>query len=144
MKNEALPVAVRSVGAVIRVGTARFLFQQRDDKPDIIMPGRWGFFGGHVDGSEDWHAAMVRELEEELGLTDKPIDFLTEFALPRAGGWVRRKLYEVKLAAGELDALTLKEGAAMKAMTAAEFLALDKIVYWDALGIAYILQEDRT
>jgi 8-oxo-dGTP pyrophosphatase MutT (NUDIX family) len=143
MKNEALPVTVHSVGAVIRVGAERFLFQLRDQKPEIIMPGRWGFFGGHVDGGEDWHAAMVRELEEEIGLTGRAVDYLTEFALPRAQGWVRRKLFEVKLEDGDVDSLTLKEGQAMKAMTAAEFLALDKIVWWDALGLAYVLQEAR-
>ena len=143
MKNEALPVSVHSVGAVIRVGATRFLFQLRDDDPGIIMPGRWGFFGGHVDGGEDWHAAIVRELEEELGITGRAVDYLTEFALPRPQGWVRRKLYEVRLAEDELDTLILKEGAAMKAMTAAEFLALEKIVFWDALGLAYVLQEPR-
>jgi 8-oxo-dGTP pyrophosphatase MutT (NUDIX family) len=139
----SLPVAVRSVGAVIRVGARRFLFQHRDDKPGIIMPNCWGFFGGHVDVGEDWHAAMVRELDEELGLTGKSVAFLTEFALPRVGGWVRRKLFEVTLAESDVARLTLKEGQEMRVMTAAEFLALDKIVYWDALGLAYATQEIR-
>ena len=50
MKNESISIAVHSVGAIIRVGPERFLFQLRDDKPGVVMPGYWGLFGGHIEG----------------------------------------------------------------------------------------------
>ncbi|MGD1903239.1 MAG: NUDIX domain-containing protein [Geitlerinemataceae cyanobacterium] len=47
----------------------RFLMQLRDDKPGILYPGVWGFFGGHMEPGETPEVAVVRELEEELGYT---------------------------------------------------------------------------
>ena len=47
----------------------RFLMQLRDDKPGILYPGVWGFFGGHMEPGETPEVGVVRELEEELGYT---------------------------------------------------------------------------
>lgn len=142
--QQNLAIAVHSVGAIIRVGAERFLFQLRDDDPAVAMPGRWGLFGGHVDEGEDYHRAMVRELEEELGIVGRAVTFATEFAVPRPRGWMHRQLFEVRLGEAELAGITLREGADMRTMTAREFMALDNIVYWDALGLAYILKEMRS
>ena len=143
MKNDSVAVAAHSVGAILRIGAERFLFQLRDDKPEIVMPGCWGFFGGEVDAGESYERAIVRELDEELGLVGRAPIFATEFAIPRPRGWMRRKLFEVRLSDADVAALTLREGAAMRVMTALEFLALPNIVYWDALGLAYVLQEKK-
>ena len=57
---------------------------------------------------------------------------------------MHRQLFEVRLGEAELAGITLREGADMRTMTAREFMALDNIVYWDALGLAYVLKEMRS
>jgi 8-oxo-dGTP diphosphatase len=46
----------------------RVLFQLRDRKPDIVFPGHWGLFGGHLEPGESPEVAVYRELQEEIGL----------------------------------------------------------------------------
>ncbi len=43
------------------------LLQHRDDKPDIGNPNLWSLFGGHKEAGEGLEAALVREVEEEIG-----------------------------------------------------------------------------
>lgn len=44
-----------------------FLMQLRDDKPEILYPGHWGLFGGHLDPGETPDDCIHRELIEEIG-----------------------------------------------------------------------------
>ncbi len=57
----------RAIAAAIVIDTAGdLLLQLRDDKPDIIYPGRIGLFGGHREGDESALECVTRELAEEL------------------------------------------------------------------------------
>ncbi|NER78007.1 MAG: NUDIX domain-containing protein [Leptolyngbya sp. SIO1D8] len=47
----------------------QFLLQLRDDIPNIIYPGHWAFFGGHIEPGETVEAGVWRELKEEIGYT---------------------------------------------------------------------------
>jgi len=49
----------------------RVLMQLRDDKPGIVYPGRWGFFGGSIESGESPIGSAKRELHEEIGYTTK-------------------------------------------------------------------------
>lgn len=40
----------------------------RDDKPTIPFPNHWDLFGGHVERGESPEQALVREIQEELGI----------------------------------------------------------------------------
>lgn len=63
-------------------GGFEFLLGQR--APDTFYPGYWEFPGGKVEPGETPHAALVRELAEELGI-----------AVVRADPWLRREhVYE--------------------------------------------------
>jgi 8-oxo-dGTP pyrophosphatase MutT (NUDIX family) len=141
--TEPLDIALTNVGAVIRLPDGRFLFQLRDDIPNIVMPGRWGFFGGHIEPGEDADTAIVRELEEEIAFRPRAVSRLTEIVYPRLNAegrqvWIRRIFYDVPVSGAEVATMKLGEGADMRVMSGDEYLALPNIIYWEALAIAYI------
>ena len=47
----------------------QWLMQLRDDRPDILYPGHWGLFGGHLEDDETPEDAIKRELLEEINWT---------------------------------------------------------------------------
>ncbi len=61
--------------SIVRVAIAilyqddKFLMQLRDDIPNIVYPGHWGLFGGHLESGETPDSAVKRELLEEIGYT---------------------------------------------------------------------------
>ena len=58
---------IRVVAGALFDGQGRVLIAQRP--PGKIMAGRWEFPGGKLDEGETHRQALVRELEEELGVT---------------------------------------------------------------------------
>ena len=58
---------VREIAAAILIDTTgRLLLQRRDDKPDILQPGKVALFGGHREGDESFIDCVVREVAEEI------------------------------------------------------------------------------
>ena len=53
-------------GAILIDSLGRFLFQQRDNIPEILYPGMIGLFGGHREGNETFLECVVREIHEEI------------------------------------------------------------------------------
>ena len=81
------------------------LLQHRDDRPDIAHPNLWSLFGGHKEADEEPSAALVRELEEEIGFVPVTFELWTIVREPGA-------VFYVYLAPIEepLETLELNEG----------------------------------
>ena len=72
------PKTVHVAAAVIERADGKFLLGQR--APDTVYAGYWEFPGGKIEPGETAHAALVRELYEELGIE-----------LIRADPWLHRE-----------------------------------------------------
>ncbi|WP_367870282.1 (deoxy)nucleoside triphosphate pyrophosphohydrolase [Luteolibacter sp. Populi] len=65
------------------------------------LGGKWEFPGGKVEPGEDAAAALVRELEEELGITVLPGAALTAVVWDYGKGPIRLLPYLCRIEAGE-------------------------------------------
>jgi 8-oxo-dGTP diphosphatase len=99
------------VAAALADGNGRILLQQRS--PGRSMAGLWEFPGGKVEPGETPEAALVREIEEELGIVLEPAELIpASFAsAPVAGCHMVLLLYLCHTWSGDprpLDASALK------------------------------------
>lgn len=76
------PTLVHRVAHVLVFDRAgRLLLQKRSGTKDV-QPGKWDTsVGGHLDPGEDYLSAAVREMREELGVSDIPLTFLYRYPL---------------------------------------------------------------
>lgn len=112
----------RSVVAIaILYQDDRFLLQLRDDKPNIVYPGYWAMFGGHLEPGEDADDAVQRELLEEIGYAP---DRLTHFGC-YSDTKIIRHVYHGLLTVS-LDDLVLGEGWDMDWFTAVDIRRGDR------------------
>ncbi|RZU46115.1 8-oxo-dGTP diphosphatase [Streptomyces sp. BK022] len=72
------PAAARGAVAIIANRRGELLLHLRDDRPAIAWPGHWSLLGGGCDPGEAPAAAIVRELDEEAGLTAESLTELFE------------------------------------------------------------------
>ncbi len=111
MNNNNLP----HVAIAILYREGKFLLQLRDDIPGIAHPGKWAFFGGHIEPGEKPEEAMKRELAEEISYTP---DIVSEFGVYPDTDVVRH-VFSAPLTV-ELKDLVLGEGWDMGLLTPAE------------------------
>lgn len=92
-----------SAAVILREGAdgTEYLLAQRP--ADKVFAGYWEFPGGKVEAGETYHAALIRELQEELGITvDQVWPWITrEFVYPHAH--VRLKFFRVLSWHGEIS-----------------------------------------
>jgi len=62
---------------------------QRDDRPDIPYPGHWDLPGGGREGDESPQDCVLRETEEEVGLSLSASDLVwaNRYSRPRGIVW---------------------------------------------------------
>lgn len=64
------------VGVMIFINKKReILLYLRDNKPTIPFPHYWDLFGGGTEANETYEEAVVREVEEELGIKLNKTDY---------------------------------------------------------------------
>ena len=76
-------------GAILIDSLGRFLFQQRDNNPEILYPSMIGLFGGHREGNETFLECVVREIYEEISyfLPSERFTHLTSYIRGSSFGW---------------------------------------------------------
>ncbi len=64
--------------AILKSSPDQYLMQLRDPIPDIVHPGHWGMFGGHLDEGETPEECIWRELAEEICYTPPALSLFCE------------------------------------------------------------------
>ena len=99
-------------GAILIDSLGRFLFQQRDNNPEILYPGMIGLFGGHREGNERFLECVVREIYEEISyfLPAERFAHLTRYTGAHPlGGTIRGEIYVANNV--PVDQLLITEGS---------------------------------
>lgn len=133
LDESSLAVPITSK-AIIVDWRGRYLLQLRDNAPGIALPSHWGMFGGTAEPGETPEQALIREIEEELGIKPRRFDWFTEaiFILPLPSGRVVHGVwYVMPVDEADVSAMTLGEGAGMAFHAVAEIMTLTKISPWD-------------
>lgn len=100
--NSPLPI---KVAIAIIYQKDQFLMQLRDEVPNIVYPGHWGLFGGHIEASETPEKALMRELKEEINYQTTNITKFACYKFPQ----VIRHVYYTPLTVS-VNQLILEEG----------------------------------
>ena len=116
MPNEPIQVAA----AVLRDPAGRVLVSQR--LPGQHLAGLWEFPGGKIEPGEDASTALMRELEEELGIQAGPCRPLVSIRHDYPEKSVRLRLFEIHRWSGEAHG---REGQALRWATLDELRELD-------------------
>ena len=116
----------RAVVALFHDRHRRLLLQLRDAFPEVPGGGTWSLFGGGVEDGEDLGQALVREIDEELGLrlpiTDyRPFGWLQGFSARKPRVFVARCGIPI-----ESQQIRLGEGAGFAFFTAEQCRRLDQ------------------
>jgi 8-oxo-dGTP diphosphatase len=123
-----MPEIERTVVSVIPVNPAgQVLLQQRDDRPDLLYPGQWTFFGGAAESGETPGQAISREIAEELG-AELQTTFWMHYVCPARtvpGEVTTTNYVYFAVVDPSVTSLTLGEGQAMEWMDRERALSLD-------------------
>ena len=100
------------VSLAILYRDGKFLFQLRDNIPNIVHPGVWGLFGGHLEPKETPETCLKRELIEEIGYAVSDVILFNQYADSLVNRWVFYAPLTV-----DLSQLVLNEGWDMGLLT---------------------------
>lgn len=127
-----------AAAAILVTADGRYLLQLRDRDRPIWFPGFWGLFGGALEPGETPEQALVRELDEELGLRIEAPRYFCEVSFDTGdpcGPLWGRTVYEVVLDPAGLDGLVLREGERMELFDRDAILREQMLTPYDALAL---------
>jgi len=110
--KEATLASRPAVALAILQQDGKFLMQLRDDNPNILYPGHWGFFGGHIEPGETPEIGVRRELLEEIGYCPISLSLFDH----HEDSYVIRHIYYGQLEV-DLSTLVLSEGIDLALLT---------------------------
>jgi len=90
----------------------KLLIYLRDDKAGISFPNHWDLFGGIIEEGESPEQALVREVEEELGITIQRYHKFREYDSTEGEKPNRKYVFYAKVEVLQ-EELTLHEGQRM-------------------------------
>ncbi|MGB3559785.1 MAG: NUDIX hydrolase [Geitlerinemataceae cyanobacterium] len=96
---------IHHVAVAILYRHDRFLMQLRDNIPNIVYPGFWTFFGGHIEPEETPEIAVKREILEEIGYEMPSAELFNKYETAESVRYVFHAPLTV-----ELEELVLNEG----------------------------------
>ncbi|AFY71248.1 NUDIX hydrolase [Thalassoporum mexicanum PCC 7367] len=138
---EASPTLRKVVGAIAILydqndqdDQNKYLMQLRDDIPQIIYPGQWAFFGGHVEPGEPPEIAVRRELAEEISYVPPELELFRTYKFTFSDRHTTRHVFHGALRGDYLTQLHLNEGWGMDFLTPADIRRGDR--YADCAGMA--------
>lgn len=99
----------------------QFLMQLRDDNPNILFPGHWAFFGGHLEPGEEAETGVRRELIEEIGYCPAQLTLFQQYKDETLARYVYWGELDV-----ELSELVLAEGMDMDLVTEEDIIRGDR------------------
>ena len=99
---------------------ARLVIYLRDNKPEIPFPDHWDFFGGHLEAGETPEDALVREVEEELGLALTEWKYFRTYLCTEGDAYPNVKYVYWSWIDQTVAELTLREGQRLKSIAAEE------------------------
>ncbi len=98
----------KSVAIILKNSKNELLLQLRDEKPEIVYLGYWGFIGGGVEDGETELQAIKREIKEEIDCDIGPTKELGKFYLKKEDiivtiflSRIDKKIEEIKLTEGQ-------------------------------------------
>ena len=102
-------------GVLLRTKEGGLILQRRDNKPNLVNPGKLSVFGGRRKNGESPEECALRELREEtnLRLSATDLKFVREYGAPDDKGiWVHCNYYLVENV--EINDVELQEGQGME------------------------------
>ena len=127
-----------AAAALLVTPDGRYLLQHRDPLPGIFFPGWWGLFGGAIDPGEMPGQALLRELDEELGLTPRAVHPFCVLGLDfgfSPHGQADRHIFEVPIEERDVEHMTLGEGQGMELVSARDVMGTRPVIPYDATVI---------
>lgn len=120
---------------IVHEDSGRYLLQLRDNIPTIPYPDHWGLFGGSVESGESDEQALLREIDEEISLVPRSLEYFSRLEVDLVPIGLRptyRCFYEVPLNDAEFAKLVQTEGADMGLFTPDHFLTELRLTPYDS------------